>query len=282
MFFANITGGEPFVREDLPEIVGVLRGKAKRLVVITNGYFTDRVVSLCRRFPDIGVRISIEGLPKANDAIRGIPDGFDRGLRTLLELRAMGLKDIGFSTTVQDLNCADVVPLYRLAGALGYEFATAAVHNSHYFHKWDNKIGDKEKVCGELERLVGELLRSDRAKDWFRAYFNYGLVNYIRGNPRLLPCEMGSNGFFLDPWGDVLVCNGMDEKRPIGNLKEEGWDDIWRGRRAKEARDAVRNCGKNCWMIGSAAPAMWHHPVKPVLWVLRNKFFKKGIRGFKG
>ena len=165
MFFANITGGEPFVREDLPEIVGVLRGKAKRLVVITNGYFTDRVVSLCRRFPDIGVRISIEGLPKANDAIRGIPDGFDRGLRTLLELRAMGLKDIGFSTTVQDLNCADVVPLYRLAGALGYEFATAAVHNSHYFHKWDNKIGDKEKVCGELERLVGELLRSDRAKD---------------------------------------------------------------------------------------------------------------------
>ena len=113
MFFANITGGEPFVREDLPDMVGVLRKKTKRLVVITNGYFTDRVISLCRKFPDIGIRISIEGLPKANDAIRGIPDGFDKGLRTLLELRAMGLKDIGFSTTVQDLNCEDLVPLYR-------------------------------------------------------------------------------------------------------------------------------------------------------------------------
>jgi len=276
MFFANITGGEPFVRQDLSEIVEILRKKARRIVISTNGYFTERIITLCRRFPDIGIRISIEGLQKANDRIRGIPDGYNRIMQTLKKLQEMGIKDIGFGMTVQDLNCLDLVPLYKKAADLGYEFATAALHNSHYFHKWDNRIENKEQVCGEFERLIKLLLRSKRPKDWFRAYFNYGLINYIKGNNRLLPCEMGQNGFFLDPWGDVLACNGMDEKQPMGNLKEQSWDEIWNSKRAEEVREMVKHCMKNCWMIGSVAPAMWHHPLKPVLWVMKSKLRVSG------
>jgi len=82
---------------------------------------------------------------------------------------------------------------------------------------------------------------------------------------------MGQDGFFLDPFGDVLVCNGMDEKQPLGNLNEQSWSEIWNGTRAQEVRSMVRDCPKNCWMIGSVAPAIWHHPVKPILWVLKNK-----------
>jgi len=271
MFFTNITGGEPFVRRDLEEVVGILRKKAKRIVISTNGYFTDRVVGLCKRFPDIGVRISIEGEATANDQIRKIPNGFERGLKTLFELRDIGIKDIGFGMTVQDLNCRDIVPLYNMAKDLGYEFATATLHNSHYFHKWNNRIEDKEKVCSEFEKLIALLLQSKRPKDWFRAYFNNGLINYIKGNKRLLPCEMGGDGFFLDPWGDVLACNGMDEKRSMGNLKEKNWEAIWDSKQANEVRAAVKSCGKNCWMIGSAAPAIWHHPVRPVAWVVGRK-----------
>ena len=48
MFFTNITGGEPFVRQDLPEIVEVLRRKSKRIVISTNGYFTDRIIALLK------------------------------------------------------------------------------------------------------------------------------------------------------------------------------------------------------------------------------------------
>ena len=271
MFFANITGGEPFIRQDLPEIVEILRKKAKRIVISTNGYFTDRIIALCKQYPDVGIRISIEGLPKTNDEIRKIPDGFDRGLRTLLKLRAMRIKDIGFGMTVQDINYHDLLPLYQLAKGLGYEFATATLHNSHYFHKLDNKIEDKERVCGEFRKLIKLLLQSKRPKDWFRAYFNYGLINYIKGNKRLLPCEMGKDGFFLDPYGDVLACNGMDKKESMGNLREQSWDEIWNSERAEAVRRIVKNCEKNCWMIGSASPAIWHHPIKPILWVLKNK-----------
>ncbi len=271
MFFANITGGEPFVRKDLPEIAGILREKAKRIVISTNGFFTDRIIDLCKRYPDVGIRISVEGLQEANDAIRGIPEGFDRAMETLDRLREMGVKDIGLAMTIQDMNCRDLVSLYQLAEASGYEFATAALHNSHYFHKWDNKIENTNRVCAELESLIWQLLGSGKIKNWFRAYFNYGLINYVRGNRRLLPCEMGQNGFFLDPWGDVLACNGMDEKQSMGNLKQQTWEEIWDSARAEEVRQMVRDCPKNCWMIGSAAPAIWQHPLKPVAWVMENK-----------
>ena len=278
--FTNITGGEPFIRQDLPEIVEILKRKTKRIVISTNGYFTDRIVSLCEKYPNIGIRISIEGLPKTNDEIRGIPDGFDRGLRTLLRLRAMGIKDIGFAMTVQDSNCRDLLPLYHLAKGLGYEFATAAVHNSQYFHKWDNKIDDKELVCGELKKLVKEFLRSKRPKDWFRAYFNWGLINYIYENKRFLACDMGKNDFFVDPWGVVLACNGMDEKQAMGNLKTQSWDEIWNSRQAQEVRQMVKSCQRNCWMIGNVAPAMRDNLKIPITWILKNKlrlFLNKGL-----
>ncbi len=270
-FFTNITGGEPFIRKDFADIVGIIRKKTKRIVISTNGYFTDRIVGLCEKYPDLGIRISIEGLPKANDEIRGIPDGFERGMRTLLRLRSMGIKDIGFGMTVQDRNCEDIIPLYSLAQALGYEFSTSTLHNSHYFHISDNVIYDKERVCGEFEKIIRELLRSKRIKNWFRAYVNYGLINFIKGNPRLLPCGMGRNGFFVDPWGDVLVCNGMDEKQSLGNLSEKSWEEIWQSPRAREVRTMVESCRKNCWMIGSVAPAMREHPAKPIGWVLKNR-----------
>jgi len=271
MFFCNITGGEPFVRQDLPEIVALLRKKAKRIVISTNGFFTDKIIALCEKYPDLGVRISIEGLEKANDAIRGIPDGYKRTMKTLSSLREMGIKDIGFGMTVQDSNCKDLTRLYDMAKQVGYEFATAALHNSHYFHKWDNRIKNKGMVCGEFEKLIKLFLESKRPKDWFRAYFNHGLINYINGNKRLLPCKMGQDGFFLDPHGDILPCNGMDKKQSMGNLREKSWNEIWNSQRAREIRELVKNCKKNCWMIGSAAPAIWHHPLTPISWVLKRK-----------
>ncbi|MDP8265840.1 MAG: radical SAM protein [Candidatus Aceula meridiana] len=271
MFFTNVTGGEPFVRQDFPEIIKALRKKTRRIVISTNGFFTERIVELCKRYPDLGIRISLEGLQESNDLIRGIPDGYNRTQDTLKNLHEMGLKDIGFAMTVQDVNYQDLSTLYKMACDLDYEFATATVHNSHYFCKKDNKVKNKEAVIDEFRELILELLKSKKIKNWFRAYFNYGLINFIRGNSRLLPCEMGENGFFLDPWGDILACNGMDQKQPMGNLKEQAWDEIWNSTRAKEVRNMVKNCKKNCWMIGSAAPAIYAHPLKPISWVFRNK-----------
>ena len=43
MYFTNITGGEPFIRTDLKDIVRELYKKSDRIVISTNGFFTDRI-----------------------------------------------------------------------------------------------------------------------------------------------------------------------------------------------------------------------------------------------
>lgn len=269
--FANITGGEPFIRKDIEEIVDVVRSKADRVVISSNGYFSERILDLFKKRRDIGIRLSIEGLPKSNDSIRGIPDGFDRGLRTLLKLVEMGVKDIGFGMTVQEMNADDLLSLYNLSNHMGMEFATATLHNSFYFRKTDNKIDNKEKVAKAFEALINKLLKSNSPKKWFRAFFNHGLINYIYCQPRLLPCNMGENGFFVDPYGDVLPCNGMAEKMSMGNLNEKTFDEIWSSAQAQKVRENVKSCRRNCWMIGSAAPAMRDKILVPVKWVLKHK-----------
>ncbi|MBN1866654.1 radical SAM protein [Candidatus Sumerlaeota bacterium] len=282
MAFTNITGGEPFLRDDVGEFVERLRKKSRRIVVSTNGYFTEKIADLARRYPDVGVRISIEGLPAANDELRGLRDGFDHGLRTLLELREMGLRDIGFGITVSDRNAKDLMELYYLAKGLGVEFATAATHNSYYFHKFDNRFEEPEAVAAEFECLAEKLLDSRRIKDWFRAYFNYGLANFVRGGARALPCEVGTDVFFLDPLGAIRPCNGMDEV--LGNLNDSSFDEIWNGPRADEVRRLVRECSKQCWMIGSVSPAMKKKLSVPVRWIVSKKAdrVRKRIRRWMG
>ena len=244
MYFTNITGGEPFIRTDLKDIVRELYKKSDRIVISTNGFFTDRIVDLCKEFPDIGIRISIEGLEQTNNEIRGLQDGFNKGYTTLKTLRKMGMKDVGFGMTVQDKNAPDLVPLYE-----------------------------------HFEKLVNELLKSNSPKKWFRAYFNHGLINYIYGQKRLLPCDMSFDTFFIDPYGDVMPCNGTKDKEVMGNLNTQSWDELWSSPEAEAVRKKVRCCDRNCWMIGSVSPAMHKYIWVPAAWVIWHKckalFMKK-------
>ena len=272
--FINLTGGEPFIREDLPDIVEECYRHTRRIVISTSGWFEDRVIALARRFPNIGIRISIEGLSQKNDELRGHQGGFDRGLRTLLTLQQMGLKDIGFGCTVSNNNSADMLSLYQLSRSMGLEFATAAFHNSYYFHKDDNQITNREEVCGNFERLINMQLKERHPKSWFRAWFNMGLINYIEGGRRMLPCEAGSANFFIDPWGEVYPCNGLEEKywkQSMGNIREADFMTIWQSPEAQEVRSKVRCCAKNCWMVGTASPVMKKYIQHPLRWVVRNK-----------
>ena len=273
--FVNITGGEPFVRRDLEEIVEVMFTKSDRIVISTSGYHYKRILKLAERFPNIGIRVSIEGLSQRNDDLRGREGGFDRGLKTLLGLREMGVKDIGFGITVSNKNSEDMLWLYRLSKELGLEFATATFHNSFYFHKEDNIVNNKDEVIENFHKLIEMLMKENNPKSWFRAFFNLGLINYIRGGKRMLPCEAGTANFFIEPYGDVYPCNGLEErywKESMGNIRDyDKFEDLWFSEQAEKVKSLVRTCPKNCWMVGTAAPVMKKYIQHPIKWVGKNK-----------
>ena len=273
--FINITGGEALIRPDLSEIIEVCQEKADRVVISTSGWHTRQILELGRKFPRIGVRVSIEGLQKTNDDLRGRETSFDRGIATLKGLQELGLKDIGFGQTISNKNSSDLLPLYHISKELGFEFATAAFHNSYYFHKDDNHISEKQTVIKHIEELINEMLAEKSPKAWFRAWFNLGLIHYINGERRMLPCEAGTENFFIEPYGDVYPCNGLEErfwKKSMGNIRDyETFEELWNSSQADEVRNLVASCPKNCWMVGTAAPVMKKYIRHPLKWVIENK-----------
>ena len=273
----NITGGEPTLRKDLLEIVSILKNKAKKIDISTNGYYPDRLVEISRKYPDVIIRISAEGLPKLNDELRGLKNGFDHSLRAVIALKGIGAKDIGYGMVISDKNIEDLLMLYELCVMMGIEFTTSTLHNSFYFNKMDNKIADKHRIEVIMREFIKRLLSSKRsslkkrAKDWARAYLNYGILNHIINGTRLLPCGAAVDLFFLDPFGKILACNGSEEPWVMGDLKQQTFEEIWFSDRAEKVREMVKNCKRGCWMVGSARPAIRKYLIKSLYWVFNNK-----------
>ena len=142
------------IRDDIEELVGIIYKKCRLVEISTNGFYTDKLVKIAEKFPDVMIRISLEGLPALNDRLRGTKNGFDHALRSIMELKKTKIKDIGFSVVICDKNIKDLVNLYNLAVCLDVEFAQSTMHNSWYFHKTDNEIIDREIVAGEMERFL--------------------------------------------------------------------------------------------------------------------------------
>lgn len=275
----NITGGEPMLRKDIGDFFEILYPKASLLELSTNGYFTDRIVALAEKYPDILIRVSIEGLPALNDKLRGIPDGFDRALRTILDLKKTKCKNIGFSVVICDKNSEDLVKVYELCSYLGVELGNSVMHNSWYFHKFDNLDQDREKAVKNEKEFIAAMLQSrrrdlrGRLKDYGRAYFNRSILKRLAGDESKYrpPCGAGRDFFFIDPWGNVTPCNGSAEEWIIGNIKESSFDEIMNSTKANEVLERIDNCTRNCCFIVTERHDMVRKPWKPIYWIAKNK-----------
>ncbi|MBR1882054.1 MAG: radical SAM protein [Muribaculaceae bacterium] len=275
----NITGGEATLRADIERIFEILYPKSKLLELSTNGYNTERIVALARRFPNILIRVSVEGLPHINDTKRGLKDGFDHALRTMLELKKTPCHNIGFSVVISPDNYKDLVSLYELCVALDVELGTSAVHNSWYFHKHDNEIVS-EDALREHDRFVRALLTSKRRslkgrlKDYGRAYFNRSIHRRLRGDESGYrpACGAGTDFFFIDPWGNVSPCNGSERQWVMGNIKEQPLDAVMASDAAREAMRQVEACDRNCAFIVTERHDMVRRPWKPIGWIVKNKW----------
>ena len=274
--YLNLTGGEPTLRADIEQIVDLLHPKTRQLEISTNGLQGDKLERILRKYPDIKIRISLEGMNEKNDVIRGEKNGFERKMATMKRLVAAAGCDLGFATTIQDDNGDQLHDIYNLCCSFGGEMATSALHNGFQFHKIDNEPYDRVRVARAVQPLIEEMLKSRHPKNWFRAYLNLGLMKKILGQPRMMPCTAGRDFMFVDPWSRVYACNVRSDLE-VGDLSTQSWEDIYQGPRAVAARAKVARCTQNCWMVGSAKTAIRNKyfarlpRFKPLAWVLVNK-----------
>jgi MoaA/NifB/PqqE/SkfB family radical SAM enzyme len=281
--YINLSGGEPFLREDLPEIVAILKKQCPKakIIISSNGLATEMIEARMKAIlainPKVGVRISIDGIGEAHDAVRGIPGIFGKAMETVERLKKIGVKNLGLSFTIMDFNIDQLVPVYRLSQKLGIELAMALVQNSEiYFAKNDNQARNIDRIERELGTVIREELRSFSPKKWFRAYYDFGLLHYAKFQERLLPSGAGRDSLFIDPQGNIFPSNLIN--LPMGNIKERSLDDLWSGPRAEGVRSKMKKENiTESWIVCTIRGEIKKNIFKVGMWIMKNKFFSKNL-----
>jgi hypothetical protein len=77
------------------------------------------------------------------------------------------------------------------------------------------ELNSSEKIITELRWLMREELSSWNIKHWLRAYFVYGLIEFIRSGRRVLPDYSGSLNCFINPQGAIFLATFLLKKSAI-------------------------------------------------------------------
>ncbi len=275
--YINISGGEPFLRRDLPDMVGqIVKACPKAEIIIsTNALIPEKrmredMARIREISPNIGIGISIDGMGKTHDRIRGIDGAFERALTTIKGLREDGMANLRLAFTIVDENVKDYYDVYKLSRRLGLEFTSAVAQGSdHYFQGTGLRPAARNDLRQQLGRVASEELVTYSPKRWARAYFNRGLNRFAGGGGRPLSCRAADDFFFLSPAGTIYACNVLD--LPLGNLRDASFEEIWDSETAVKARESVAACQMGCWMVCTARSAMKGNSIKVAGWVLAGK-----------
>jgi MoaA/NifB/PqqE/SkfB family radical SAM enzyme len=258
----NLTGGEPFLRPDLLEVVAAVRQACPRarLVISSHGLLVERLRRLAPHLSQLGsglaVRISIDGIGETHAHLRGVSHAFTRALQGLKVLKEAGIRDLGIGMTILEENVVEVSKVYQLAEELGVEFSiTIASDSPIYFGGGKTRLRpqNRHELVKQLRRLAMCEYRHGHPKRWLRAWFERELLGYALQGKRSLPCDAGQGFFYLDPYGNVYGCHMLSYR--LGSLREETWQALWQSLEAQRVRRNARDCQK-CWMVCTARTQM--------------------------
>ena len=267
----RITGGEPFVRSDLVEIVNIIQQVVlpEMIHITSNGFLTEKIVNFIKRVDNpknIHIKISIDAIGKKHDNIRGISGAYEKAIKTVKKLAALK-NEFGFhlgidQTIVDTASFDDAYILRKTCRKLGIDlYQVIAYENDAALYGLEDNVASMPPLGQfqtygkfskeEVERNLSFMNETANGIDNFREkvvkrYYLMGLYNRLLLNkPKPNPkCVALQNHIRILPNADVAVC--LYDSRVIGNLVREKFTQIWFGNDTKKYRDAVKKC-PGCW-----------------------------------
>jgi len=284
----GITGGEPFLREDLPEIVNIVaktQRKLESLFITSNGQLRGttltKVKEILRNIESIDASfdftqlISIDGPKDLHDHIRGFAGAHDRALETIRLLSNIGNTHpsfhLGTVTVCSPFNTNRFDEVINHISELKKEYdlePSFCVWFEGQLYKNIGRCRDigVEEFRKKLIALIPQMksvVKTDSLVSTGRSIF-YDLLGLWLENPstQIVPCGAARIRYFLSPTADVYPCTIFN--REIGNLRDYEFDlyRLFQSNSRKETRHLVEEekcpiCCNTCETI----PAMMAKPL---------------------
>ena len=215
-----ITGGEPLLRKDFPEIYRHARGKGLVVTVFTNGtMITDEVQALFKEYPPYEVEISIYGATTSTyEKITGVPGSYEKcinGVRTLLE----GGTHVRLKTVLMKMNRHEFSGMKNMARDFGVKFRFDAA----LFPRFS---GDKTPLDYRVppeEAVEKEFSDEENITQWMKFYKK--MAGHTLGDS-MYHCGAGRASFHIDPYGNLAPC--LMTTDISYNMRDSGFLDGWK------------------------------------------------------
>jgi Fe-coproporphyrin III synthase len=287
----RVTGGEPFLRDDIPRIYEHTASATdcKIFYITTNGSLPDRVDAFVKSAAGgsakIHIQVSLDAMNGEHDRLRGVSGIGERAAETLGRLSELKKRydfHAGINQTVMKTTLDQIGPVHEFAEGLGLGHS---LFLGAQFHEGKDMSGERPDVkplpfapqdgmtASEMEHFYAEhtALKSNpeaarRRSESFSAflrdvseeYLNEGGRNRaLAGRAKPAPaCMAMFSHFRLMPDGEIVSCS-VFRGEPAGNVKVNTFSEIWNGPRAAEIRRKVLRC-KGCWIECDINPSIFY------------------------
>jgi MoaA/NifB/PqqE/SkfB family radical SAM enzyme len=241
----NITGGEPFLRQDLFDILDHLSGRGCELHLLTNGTLIDRGKAVRLAMTGVeGVQVSIEGPEEIHDGIRG-KGSFAASLRGITFLLDAGIT-VTLNATLSEINADHFPEIVSLASSIGAQrLGFSRLVPSGRGAGLIEKMIDKERlrrIYKEIFSMVPEHLEIVTG-DSVASQMSLESGSCDQGAVPTAGCAAGLSGLTFLPDGTITPCRRLFI--PIGNVRKESLREVWATSNVLNAlRDRSRYRGK--------------------------------------
>jgi MoaA/NifB/PqqE/SkfB family radical SAM enzyme len=270
LLFIVMSGGEPFLRRDLPEVCETLstQNNVKQITIPTGAIASDLIArsteATLQKCPktQIVVNLSIDHVGEKHDWIRGVPGNYEKAKKTYAALMPLKKKYSNLTVNVHTCLCTfNVDDLDELFTAVKTDFPEIS------FHSFEMLRGDQPDK--NIQPISTDRYREvlPRLEKYWSTYRNYdGFLKFVKVYSRRMelavleqetqvrPCHAGYVSGVLDARGEVRMCELRDA---VGNVKDTNYDfgKLWFSEAADKQRTSIKakecHCTHSCFMSSS-------------------------------
>ncbi len=274
LLWLAFSGGEVFLRDDLVEIARTFYHNNKPAVMLfpTNGMLPevirDKIETIVRSCPKsvVALKLSVDGLGEAHDALRKTPGSFDKTLKTYMAVSELADRYHNFELGINTVFCSEnqdnmdeIIDTVRQFKNIGTH--TISLVRGNLTDKRYTEV-DTDKYCNAVRKLEQNLKEQKSPVYRFRGgrikaaqdILQRRLIHQtMRVNKRIIPCFAGRLNLVLTESGDVFPCELLTES--FGNVRDFGYDmrKVIRTQKADRVRRSIKDnecyCTHECYFM---------------------------------
>lgn len=261
----TFSGGEPLLRKDIDVIIKYALDKKHYCNLSTNGVLlNDNIIKSIVRKGFLAVSVSVDGVGKVHDELRGVPQTFEKVRNNLIFFSAYKRKEkkkfplLDIKTVITNKNIDNLPELYNFCEEVKADFFTLSLlkknqvqfnpfplkedlEDACFYYKGTSDTLDKDRLLRELVRLEG-LEGKTRIRFYprfksiknFKSFLEHG---EYKSTYQSQPC--------IEPWSSFQI-NALGQAYPclsycIGDAKKQSLKEIWGSERFVTFRNRLKN-----------------------------------------